>query len=71
MSACEPQINTCQIFARCSPSQKQIIALPWPPLLKKVIDEAEIPRLENARDVDNALFKVEAHLHLAPVTLGG
>ena len=39
------------------------------PLIKDAIEEAEIPRLENATDPDDEPFEMEEHLHLVLLIL--
>ena len=42
---------------------------PGPPLIKMVIEEAEVPRLENASYADDESVGVKENLHLAFLTL--
>ena len=47
----------------------QLIVPPGPPLIKDVIEEAEVPRLENASDAADEPVEMQENLHPAPVTL--
>ena len=57
----EPQAKTCRIFESVRPveTREQLIVSPRPPLIKDVIEKAEVPRLENATDTDDEPFEME------------